>query len=112
MPQANAYNPYGFPGYPGATPGMPQPAAPGAAGTGAPGAPGADATAAQGQQGQWGADPNSYYANYWGGKSLYLNPQYKCLRSVRRILWSTSGWRAGRWYSTVLNVFPFRFLVV
>lgn len=29
-----------------------------------------NAAASQTAQGQWaGADPNSYYSNYWGGKS-------------------------------------------
>lgn len=83
MPQPNQYGQYGFGAYgafpgqgaaaPGAagagSPGMPQPT--GAAGLG-PGAPQADpnAAAAAGQAGQatWGgADPSSYYSNYWGG---------------------------------------------
>lgn len=86
MPQPNTYGQYGFgaypgfpgqaagqPGAPGATsPGMPQPAAGGAALglTGAPqqGVPDPNAAAGQAGQAQWGgADPNSYYSNYWGG---------------------------------------------
>lgn len=83
MPQPNTFGQYGFGGYggypnqagaagaAGAT-GMPQPAT-GAAGLGiTAGAqqPGADPNAAAGQatQAQWaGADPSSYYSNYWGG---------------------------------------------
>jgi len=92
MPQPNTYGQYGFgayggfpnqtgtPGAPGpGSPGMPQPAtAPGnglglTAGAAQPGADpnvAAAAAAAAGQAGQtqWGgADPNSYYSNYWGG---------------------------------------------
>lgn len=77
MPQPNTYGQYGFGGY-GATPtagapGMPSPTGTAGAltmGAGA-GVGAADPTAAAGQaaQGQWaGADPNSYYSNYWGGK--------------------------------------------
>jgi nucleolysin TIA-1/TIAR len=84
MPQPNTYGSYGFSGYGGfpnqaagtpgapgaASPGMPQPAT-GAAGLGITNGaqqPGGDANAAQGGQAAWGAtDPNSYYANYWGG---------------------------------------------
>jgi len=86
MPQPTSYGQYGFgayPGFPGqaagqpgapggASPGMPQPAA-GAGGLGLTGAPQqgvTDPNAAAGQAGQaqWGgADPNSYYSNYWGG---------------------------------------------
>jgi len=80
MPQPTSYGQYGFGGYPGfpnqagGTPG-----APGSPGMGAPsGAAGAvvgaqqpgDPNAVPGQAGQaqWGgADPNSYYSNYWGG---------------------------------------------
>jgi nucleolysin TIA-1/TIAR len=83
MPQPNSFGQYGFAGYggfptqggtPAASSGMPQPAGAGAVGTGlgiAAGQPGADAAAAAGQAGQaqWGgADPNSYYSNYWGGE--------------------------------------------
>lgn len=89
IPQPNSYGQYGFGAYggfpnqgasaPGATgpgsPGMPQPAAAGGAGLGLstggqqPGAdPNATAIAGQPGQAQWGgADPNSYYSNYWGG---------------------------------------------
>ncbi|KAF8898508.1 hypothetical protein BD779DRAFT_1666345 [Infundibulicybe gibba] len=88
MPQPANYGQYGFPGYggfpgqaagaPGAagpgSPGMPPPATAGAAGLGLGGGaqqPGADpnvaAAAGQAGQAQWGADPNSYYSNYWGG---------------------------------------------
>ncbi|KAH9947986.1 hypothetical protein B0H21DRAFT_778225 [Amylocystis lapponica] len=74
MPQPNTYGQYGFGGYAGApggaAPGLGSPggAAPMTMG-GAPGGP-VDPTGAAGQaaQGQWaGADPNSYYSNYWGG---------------------------------------------
>jgi nucleolysin TIA-1/TIAR len=55
---------------------MPQPAAGGAALglTGAPqqGVPDPNAPAGQAGQAQWGgADPNSYYSNYWGGELTY-----------------------------------------
>lgn len=78
MPQPASYGQYGFGGYAG----FPNQAAgtPGAPGAGspnmpnaAPGAvtggqqPGGDPTA-QASQAQWGgADPSSYYSNYWGG---------------------------------------------
>ncbi|RDX56054.1 RNA-binding domain-containing protein [Polyporus arcularius HHB13444] len=80
MPQPNTYGQYGFGAYGGfpnqapgagapgaAAPGMASPVAPSAVmSLGAAGAPG-DAAAAQGQ---WpGADPSSYYSNYWGGAS-------------------------------------------
>ncbi|EPT04163.1 hypothetical protein FOMPIDRAFT_1027958 [Fomitopsis schrenkii] len=81
MPQPNTYGQYGFGGYGGfpnqagatGTPGA------GATGMGSPvaaaaamgmggGATAADPSASA-AQGQWGgADPNSYYSNYWGGK--------------------------------------------
>jgi nucleolysin TIA-1/TIAR len=87
MPQPNSYGQYPFGGYPGfpaqagATPGAPGPGSPGmpqpanASAGGIPLAagsqqPGADPTASAGQAGQaqWaGADPSSYYSNYWGG---------------------------------------------
>lgn len=83
MPQPTNYGSYGFGGYAGypnqagSTPGAPGAAAPGmpqaAAGAGlgiANGGQqaGGDANAAQAGQAAWGAtDPNSYYANYWGG---------------------------------------------
>jgi len=82
MPQPNTYGQYGFGGYagfPGQTtgttgtpgsPGMPQSAtAAGGLGlTSSAQQPGADpAAAGQAGQAQWGADPNSYYSNYWGG---------------------------------------------
>ncbi|KAJ7492878.1 hypothetical protein FB451DRAFT_1219943 [Mycena latifolia] len=86
MPQATSYGQYPFGGYagfanqagtPGApgSPGMPQPTSAGgaglglAAGTGQSNAdPNALAAAGQAGQAQWGgADPNSYYSNYWGG---------------------------------------------
>jgi nucleolysin TIA-1/TIAR len=92
IPQPNSYGQYGFGAYggfpnqgasaPGAagpgSPGMAQPAPPGGAGLGLttggqqPGAdPNATAIAGQAGQAQWGgADPNSYYSNYWGGQSL------------------------------------------
>ena len=81
MPQPNTYGQYGFGAYSGfpnqagagapgaAAPGMASPVAPTAAiGLGsATGAP-TDPTAAA-AQGQWpGADPSSYYSNYWGGE--------------------------------------------
>ena len=86
MPQPNTYGQYGFGGYGGfpkkaataaspggAAPGMTSPAsATVGMGMGAGAQTGAvDPSAATGQaaQGQWaGADPNSYYSNYWGGK--------------------------------------------
>ncbi|KAJ6574845.1 hypothetical protein B0H19DRAFT_1126001 [Mycena capillaripes] len=86
MPQAPSYGQYGFGAYPGfanqagtpgapGSPGMPQPTSAGGAGLGlaAPGGqsggdPNALAAAGQAGQAQWGgADPNSYYSNYWGG---------------------------------------------
>ncbi|KAI0651672.1 hypothetical protein C8Q79DRAFT_898453 [Trametes meyenii] len=81
MPQPNAYGQYGFGAYGGfpsqpaaagtpgaAAPGMASPVAPAAPMVGA-GQPPVDAAAAtQAAQGQWaGADPSSYYSNYWGG---------------------------------------------
>lgn len=89
MPQPTSYGQYGFSGYggfpnqaPGAgapgpgSPGMPQPTAVGAGLGLTAGAqqPGVDPNAAAGQAGQaqWGgADPNSYYSNYWGGKLIF-----------------------------------------
>jgi len=71
MPQPNTYGQYAFGGY-----GTPGAAVPGLASPGggqmAMASPGgaADPSAAAGQaaQGQWaGADPSSYYSNYWGG---------------------------------------------
>lgn len=84
MPQPTSYGQYGFGGYPGfpnqpaGTPGAPGPGSPGmgppATATGAvggaqqPGDPGLAAAASQAGQAQWGgADPSSYYSNYWGG---------------------------------------------
>jgi len=89
MPQPNSYGQYGFGAYggfpnqgasaPGATgpasPGMPQPTAAGGPGLGLsaggqqPGAdPNASAASGPAGQAQWaGADPSSYYSNYWGG---------------------------------------------
>ncbi|KAH9937512.1 uncharacterized protein B0H18DRAFT_971011 [Fomitopsis serialis] len=56
MPQPNTYGQYGF----GAYGGFPNQA-------GATGTPGA-AASSMGSPAQWGgADPNSYYSNYWGG---------------------------------------------
>jgi nucleolysin TIA-1/TIAR len=91
IPQPNSYGQYGFGAYGGfpaqgasaqgaagpGSPGMGQPAAGGGAGLGLttggqqPGAdPNAAAIAGQPGQAQWGgADPNSYYSNYWGGQS-------------------------------------------
>ena len=86
MPQPNTYGQYGFGAYSGFPNQAGATAAPGAAATGM-GSPvaaaaamgmGAGATAADpsvaaagAAQGQWGgADPNSYYSNYWGGKCL------------------------------------------
>ncbi|KAJ7900084.1 hypothetical protein B0H14DRAFT_2672199 [Mycena olivaceomarginata] len=75
MPQAASYGQYGFSAYPGfnqaggapGSPGMPQPASAGGAGQ-AGADPNALAAAGQAGQAQWGgADPNSYYSNYWGG---------------------------------------------
>ena len=76
MPQPASYGQYagynGYAGFPGqggagspgtASPGMPQ----AAIGTGALGLSGAqqtDPSSAAGQA-QWGADPSSYYSNYW-----------------------------------------------
>lgn len=76
MPQPNTYGQYGFNAYGGspsaAAPGMPSPTtAAGALGMGAGASGPVDPTAAAGQaaQGQWaGADPSSYYSNYWGGE--------------------------------------------
>lgn len=83
MPQPTSYGQYGFGGYAGfpnqaaGTPGAPGAASPGmgapnaAAGAVAGGQqPGGDpnAAVAQANQAQWaGADPSSYYSNYWGG---------------------------------------------
>ncbi|KAF7306697.1 hypothetical protein MIND_00461400 [Mycena indigotica] len=80
MPQAASYGQYGFGAYPGfnqaggagvpGSPGMPQPAGAAGLGLGAgAGQPSTDPNALAGQAGQaqWGADPNSYYSNYWGG---------------------------------------------
>lgn len=75
MPQPNQYSQYGFGAWGGAAgttpaPGMPQPQG---AANDLTVAVQADPSAAAGQAaGQWGAgaDPNSYYSNYWGGKSL------------------------------------------
>jgi len=91
MPQPNTYGQYGFGGYGGfpnqggaaggapgaANPGIPQSAAAGGAGAamglgagmGQAGSdPNAAVVAAQAGQPQWGgADPSSYYSNYWGG---------------------------------------------
>jgi len=93
MPQPNQYGQYGFGAYgafpnqgaaaPGAagagSPGMPQPV--GAAGTGLGISAGAQqpdpnaAAAGQVGQAQWGgADPSSYYSNYWGGQSFHFFP--------------------------------------
>ncbi|KAK7058245.1 E3 ubiquitin-protein ligase pub1 [Paramarasmius palmivorus] len=86
MPQPNTYGQYGFGAYggfpsqagaapgagaPGAT-GMPQPTpigpGLGLANVGQPGADPNAAAAGQAGQAQWaGADPSSYYSNYWGG---------------------------------------------
>lgn len=80
MPQPTSYGQYGFGGYAGfgqaaGTPGAPGPGSPGMANATAGGVagtqqPGADPSAAVGQAGQaqWGgADPSTYYSNYWGG---------------------------------------------
>ncbi|GJE85963.1 polyadenylated RNA-binding protein [Phanerochaete sordida] len=75
MPQPNTYGQYGFGAYGGAPgsagPGMPSPGgAAGAIGMGAGQGGAGDPAAAAGQaaQGQWaGADPSTYYSNYWGG---------------------------------------------
>ncbi|KAF7339865.1 hypothetical protein MVEN_01903300 [Mycena venus] len=85
LSRAASYGQYGFSAYPGfnqagtpgapGSPGMPQPTSAGGAGLGmaAGGAqagadPNALAAAGQAGQAQWGgADPNSYYSNYWGG---------------------------------------------
>jgi hypothetical protein len=103
IPQPNTYGQYGFGGYGGfpsqaagaagaptsANPGMSQAAAAGGGGAGlglgagvgqAGGDPNA-AAAGQAGQAQWGgADPSSYYSNYWGG-------MFSCL--LRRIVYST-----------------------
>jgi nucleolysin TIA-1/TIAR len=113
MPQPNAYGQYGFPGYPGfpgqaagaqgpgaASPGMPQ-ATP-AAGLGLAGAqPGADPNApvvGQPGQAQWGgADPSSYYSNYWGGQSTVVHSVFdKCLKTLPRLLRSAGCRSTGR----------------
>ena len=54
---------------------MASPVAPAATmGLGAGQAPADAAAAAQVAQGQWpGADPSSYYSNYWGGKARVLS---------------------------------------
>ncbi|EAU92921.2 polyadenylate-binding protein [Coprinopsis cinerea okayama7 len=84
MPQPNTYGQYGFPGFPGfpgqaagapgaagpASPGMPQANTAAGLGLAAGAQPGAGDPNAAGQQGQaqWGgADPSTYYSNYWGG---------------------------------------------
>ena len=87
MPTPSTYGQYGFGAYgafpnqpaaagtPGAAaPGMPSPVAPTAAmGMGAAQTP-VDASA-QAAQAQWaGADPSSYYSNYWGGELPVLGP--------------------------------------
>ena len=84
MPQPTNYGQYGFGAYGGfpnqaaaagtpgaAAPGMASPvAATAAMGLGAPQSPADPTAAAQAAQGQWaGADPSSYYSNYWGGES-------------------------------------------
>ncbi|KAI0824168.1 hypothetical protein BC628DRAFT_1380106 [Trametes gibbosa] len=80
VPQPNAYGQYGFGAYGGfpnqpggagtpgvAAPGMGSPVAPTAQMIGGQ-SPADVAAATQAAQGQWaGADPNSYYSNYWGG---------------------------------------------
>ena len=86
MPQPNTYGQYGFGAYggfpsqagatgsPAAASGLGSPVAGAAAmGMGA-GAAGADPSVAAGAaQAQWGgADPNSYYSNYWGGEFWWL----------------------------------------
>lgn len=83
MPQPNTYGQYGFGtygGFPNQTPaaGAPGAAAPGMASPVAPtatmglGAGQAPTDAAQVAQGQWpGADPSSYYSNYWGGEFAF-----------------------------------------
>lgn len=103
MPQPNTYGQYGFGAYggfpnqagaagaPGATaPGMASPVAANAVmGLGAGQAP-TDATAAsQAAQGQWpGADPSSYYSNYWGGTLAHAVPSVLSLLTSRtRLLW-------------------------
>ena len=83
MPQPTNYGQYGFGAYGGfpnqaaaagtpgaAAPGMASPvAATAAMGLGAPQSPADPTAAAQAAQGQWaGADPSSYYSNYWGGE--------------------------------------------
>jgi nucleolysin TIA-1/TIAR len=85
MPQPNQYGQYGFGGWGGAagapgagTPGMPQPQ--GAGDMTGIGQGTLDPTAVAGQAaGQWGnaADPNSYYSNYWGGKSINHSHQQR-----------------------------------
>ncbi len=92
----------GTPGAAGAgSPGMPQPAAAPGAGLGltAGQQPNADPSAVAGGQAgqaQWGgADPSSYYNNYWGGKSV--RPFCQLLDSLWvRVLRPTSRWTT-RW---------------
>ena len=86
MPQPTNYGQYGFGAYGGfpnqaaaagtpgaAAPGMASPvAATAAMGLGAPQSPADPTAAAQAAQGQWaGADPSSYYSNYWGGEPRF-----------------------------------------
>lgn len=111
MPQPNTYGQYGFgayggfpnqtgtPGAPGpGSPGMPQAAtAPGnglglTAGAAQPGADPNAAAAAAGQAGQaqWGgADPNSYYSNYWGGALLFLRNDLLLIPGLQGIMVSS-----------------------
>ncbi|TRM61459.1 hypothetical protein BD626DRAFT_570678 [Schizophyllum amplum] len=68
MPQPSQYGQYGFGGYgtPGgpSSPSMPQAAAAAGLGLAGASAAGADPTAAA-SAAAWGADPSSYYQNYW-----------------------------------------------
>ena len=66
MPQPSQYGQYSFGGYASpSSPSMPKAAAAAGLGLGAAGATaGADPTAAA-SAAAWGADPTSYYQNYW-----------------------------------------------
>ena len=122
VPQANAYGQYAFGAYGGfpnqaagaagapvaGSAGMPQPSPGGAGsalgitqGVGQTGTdPNAAAVAGQGGQAQWpGADPSSYYSNYWGGMlyaPLPLRYTDKIIVALR-LLWTAGRRSAGYW---------------
>lgn len=106
MPQPNSYGQYGFGAYGGfpnqagaagtpgaAAPGMGSPVAAAAAMGMGGGASAADPSANAAQWG--GADPNSYYSNYWGGKWPADSVFCCCVLTViLRLLRSTSPGRS------------------